>query len=55
MLLSSKKYLFIVEYNIYQVSPNYQGYRFMCGPQDLKIFSLGPRRNISWSPVVYEV
>jgi hypothetical protein len=25
----------------------------MCGPQDLKIYSLGPRQNTSWPSLVY--
>jgi hypothetical protein len=36
-----------------KVSPNYKGRKFMCGPQDLKILSLDPRRNRSWSSLLH--
>jgi hypothetical protein len=40
-ILSIKNYLLIIEYKHY-VSRNFKGHKFMCGPQDPKIFGLGP-------------
>jgi hypothetical protein len=37
---------------LYKVYHNFKGHKFMWGPQDLKIFSLGPRQNRSWPSLV---